>query len=261
MLRSLKGFERYTVRASDGDIGVVVDFYLGDEHWVVRYLVVETDAIFENHQVLISPISFRKADWSSHRFHVGLTKAKVQSSPSVETDKPVSRQFEWDYIRYYGYPNYWGQSGLWGSEAHPNLLAEAKWSNEPIEYYAKPNDIHLRSASELRGYHVQGNDGEIGHIEDFIVDDETWEVRYLVIDTSNWWFGSKVLVSPHWASRVSWGEGNVYVDLSRESIRNSPEWKPTAAINREYEMRLYDYFGRPAYWEQTHGDEAPPLAK
>ena len=110
-------------------------------------------------------------------------------------------------------------------------------------------DVHLRSAQEVRGYHIQGSDEAIGHVEDFIVDDETWEVRYLVIDTSNWWFGKKVLVAPHWASRISWEERKVYVDLSRQAIKNSPEWNATAAVNREYEARLYDYYGRPVYWD------------
>jgi hypothetical protein len=100
----------------------------------------------------------------------------------------------------------------------------------------------------VRGYHIQGKDEAIGHIDDFIVDDETWEVRYLVIDTKNWWFGKKVLVSPHWANRISWLEKTVYVDMSRQAIKDCPEWNPDAGVNREYEARLYDYYGRPVYW-------------
>ena len=88
----------------------------------------------------------------------------------------------------------------------------------------------------------------MGHVHDFIIDDETWEVRYLVIDTSNWWPDKKVLVSPDWANRVSWAEGEVSVEMPRQKIKNSPEWNPSAPINREYEARLYDYYGRPVYW-------------
>lgn len=242
MLRSLKDLERYTVSATDGDIGNVVDFFLDDEHWAVRYLVVETGALFERREVLISPISFRRVEWSGCRFHLELDKLKVQSSPSVETDKPVSRQYEWDYLSYYGYPHYWGQSGIWGTGIDPGLLATAKWRNASLDQANKPHDVHLRSAGEIRGYHVHGSDEEIGHIGDFVVDDETWEVRYLVIATSNWWFGKKVLVAPHWATRISWAEGTVTLGLSREAIRNSPEWKPIAGIDREYEARLSAYF-------------------
>ena len=260
MLRSLKDLEHYTVSATDGDIGTVVNFLLDEESWTVRYLVVEAGGFFDGRRVLITPISFRQAEWSTHRFHVALTMEKVKNSPSVDTDQAVSRQHERDYFGYYGYPYYWGYSGLWGVGAYPGLLAlggrnDLRAENEPTGH------AHLRSAAELRGYHVQGSDDAIGHVDDFIVDDETWEVRYLVIDTSNWWFGKKVLVAPRWAKQVSWGKREVHVDMSRQAIKTSPEWDPAAAVNREYEARLYDYYGRPVYWsagERPLGSQPPP---
>ena len=176
---------------------------------------------------------------------------KVKNSPTVDVDKPVSRQHEGDYYKYYGYPQYWGASGIWGIGAYPGVLATGMWNAAPAPagHSDESGDVHLRSAKEVRGYHVQGSDDAIGHVEDFVVDDETWEVRYLVVDTSNWWFGKSVLVAPHWASRVSWNEEKVYVDLSRQEITNSPGWSANAAINREYEARLYGYYGRPVYWD------------
>jgi hypothetical protein len=182
---------------------------------------------------------------------VALTKDKIKKSPSVNVDEPVSRQHERDFHRYYGYSPYWGNSGLWGMGAYPGLLAAGRWNVAPGDHAEETGDVHLRSASEVRGYHIQGSDAAIGHVEDFVVDDENWQVRYLVIDTSNWWFGKKVLVAPHWARRISWDEKTVYVDMSREAIKQSPEWQPTAPINREYETRLYDYHGRPVYWDTS----------
>jgi sporulation protein YlmC with PRC-barrel domain len=258
MLRSLKDLERYTVSATDGDIGSVVNFLLDDERWVVRYLVVETGDFFNERRVLISPISFRQAEWSTQRFHLALTRDKVKHSPSVDVDKPVSRQHERVYYRYYGYPYYWGQSGPWGMGYYPSVLATGSWDEVPAEHSEKSVDVHLRSAIDVRGYHIQGSDEAIGHVDDFIVDDETWQVRYLVIDTSNWWFGKKVLVAPHWANRISWEESKVYVDMSRQAIKNSPEWNPAAAINREYEARLYDYYGRPVYWDSSDQPAGSP---
>ncbi len=249
MLRSLKDLERYTVSATDGDIGSVVNFLLDDKHWTVRYLVVDTGSFLEGRRVLISPISFRQVDWSTHRFHLALTKEKVKNSPSVDAEKPVSRQHEHEYYRYFGYTPYWGYSGIWGMGTFPGLLGAGRRTEPPAPPSEKVSgDVHLRSVAEIRGYHIQGSDDAIGHVADFVVDDETWEVRYLVVDTSNWWFGKKVLVAPHWASRVSYDESKVFVDLSRQKIKNSPEWDATVAINREYEARLYDYYGRPMYW-------------
>ena len=252
MLRSLKDLERYTVSATDGDIGSVEDFFLDDEQWTIRYLVVDTVKFLDGREVLISPISFRQAEWSTHRFHLALTMAAIENCPSVDMDKPVSRQHEQDFNQYYGYPPYWGYSGVWGVGSSPALLAirtgEVAAARATEKSEERSYDVHLRSTNEVRGYDIQGTDEAIGHVEDFIVDDETWEVRYLVIDTSNWWFGKKVLVAPKWASRISWEEKVVHVEMSRESIKNSPVFDPSLVINREYETHLYAYFGRPAYW-------------
>jgi hypothetical protein len=250
MLRSLKDLERYKVSASDGDIGSVVNFLLDDERWAIRYLVVDTGGLFSGRRVLISPISFGTADWSTQRFQVALTMDKVKNSPNIDLDKPVSRQHERDYSGYYGYPYYWGYGAIWGMGPNPTMLATGKW-DEPIAERADTGDVHLRSVNEVRGYHIQGTDDAIGHVEDFIVDDHTWEVRYLVIDTSNWWFGNKVLIAPRWADSVSWYERKVHVAMTRQAIKDSPLWNASSAVERDFEARLYDYYGRPFYWKTT----------
>lgn len=262
MQRSLKDLEGYAVSAVDGEIGRVVDFLLDDAHWAVRYLVVEPAESVHGHRVLISPIAFRDVTWETRRFHVALTIDQVRSSPALDTDKPVSRQHEREHNRYYGYPPYWNSGAIWGFGMYPSLLAGAGWTDAPVEQdEPATGDAHLRSASELRGYHVQGTDDAIGHVADFIADDTTWGIHYLVVDTSNWWFGKKVLVAPQWAHRVSWPTRNVYVDMTREAIKNSPEWDGAAGVNRQYEQRLYDYYGRPVYWgADGHPDEAQPAA-
>jgi hypothetical protein len=251
MLRSLKDLESYTVHATDGDIGKVTDFLFDDHHWTTRYLVTDTGGFWQGpNQVLISPISFQQADWATRLFHVALTRDKVKNSPSVDLDKPVSRQYERDYAQYYGWAYYWGfgESAAWGAGPYPMALAKSPVDQPEWQTTAESGDPHLRSAKEVAGYHVSGSDGEIGHIADFIVDDESWTVRYLVIDTSNWWFGKKVLVAPQWAQKISWAKNMVYVNLTKDAIMNSPVWNPEALINREFEQRLYDYYGRPAYW-------------
>lgn len=253
MLRSLKDLESYKVSATDGDIGRVTDFLFDDRHWTIRYLVTDTSGFWEEqHTVLVSPISFRQVDWTTRLFHVGLTQAKLKGSPSVDLSGPVSRQYERDYFHYYEWPYYWGYGGIWGMDSYPFALAKAALKHEEPLAQDTLSDPHLRSAQTVAGYRVRGSDGEIGHILDFIVDDETWTIRYLVIDTSNWWFGKKVLVAPYWAQEVSWAKNLVYLNLTMEAIKSSPTWNPAAPVNREYEERLYDYYGRPVYW--TRGD-------
>jgi len=259
MLRSLKKLESYNVSAVDGGVGKVSDFLFDDQHFTIRYLVTTTGGFWEGpNRVLISPISFRSVDWETRLFHIGLTQDKVKHSPSVDLDKPVSRQYERGYSQYYGWPYYWGFENVWawGVAECPSALADSSITGASKRTEDAHNDPHLQSAKAVVGYHVQGSDGEIGHIADFIVDDQTWTIRYLIIDTSNWWLGRKVLVAPRWAQEISWEKHMVYIDLSREAIRNSPTWSPEALVEREYEERLYNHYGRPAYWHR--GDAKQP---
>jgi hypothetical protein len=106
----------------------------------------------------------------------------------------------------------------------------------------------LRSVAEVNGYYIQATDGDLGHVEDFVIETETWTIRYLVIDTRKWWSGKKVLVSPLWVERIDWPQSKVFIGMSREMIKNSPEFDPSAPVNRAYEERLFDYYGRPKYW-------------
>jgi hypothetical protein len=171
--------------------------------------VVDTVEFLDGRQVLISPISFRQVEWSTRRFHLALTMAKIEKCPSTDMHQPVSRQHEEDLNQYYGYPSYWAYSGLWGMGSNPAMIAAKREKvaaaravalSEKLSY-----DTHLRSTKELRKYHLQGSDDAIGHVEDFIVDDVTWEVLYLVVNTSNWWLGKKVLIAPRWASLTTIG--------------------------------------------------------
>ena len=268
MLRSMKDLGQYAIGATDGPIGQVKDFYFDDEAWVIRYLVVETGSWLSSRKVLISPMSIRQPDWAGKLLPVAITRAQVENSPDIDTDKPVSRQHELEYLGYYGYPYYWGGEGLWGEGMSPYALmpldpavdkAERRLDEEAMaraeREHQRNDDPHLRSCQAVVGYHIHASDGEIGHVSGLLVDEATWAIRYLVVDTSNWWMGKQILLSPHWVERISWAENLVFLTLPREAIKNSPEWKPDQLVNREYEVRLYDYYGRPAYWADAGKDD------
>jgi sporulation protein YlmC with PRC-barrel domain len=244
MLRNLKKLEGYKVRATDGDLGKVVDFLLDDDRWTVRYLVVDTGGIFSGRQVLISPISFQDVDHSAERIHLALTMDKIKNSPSIDLDKPVSRQHERDYYGYYGYPFYWGYGGLWGAGYYPGSMVTAPYDRAVQPPGEPASDVHLRSARELTGYHIEGTDGSVGHVEDFKVDDESWALRYMVVETSNWWVGKSVRISPEWTSRVSWLDRKIYLGMTRAEIKASPVWAVDDPINPPFEERLYRHYGR-----------------
>jgi hypothetical protein len=108
---NLKGFE---IRATDGELGTMGEFYFDDDTWAIRYLTVETGGWLGGREVLISPISVAYTDWQTKRLNVALTKKQVENSPDIDTHRPVSRQQEAAYLRYDGSPYYWGGPYLWG---------------------------------------------------------------------------------------------------------------------------------------------------
>jgi len=243
MLRSIAKLKLYTVQAVDGSVGKVKDFYFDDENWTIRYLVANTGTWLSRQDALISPEALKQPDWEEHSFPVKLSQAEVSQSPDVDTTKPISRQQESEVLSYYHWPVYWTPGGLLAArDARRIATLEENRDDQPEEDNA---DSHLRSVNEVTGYHIRARDGEIGHVEDFITDDQRWEINYLVIDTRNWLPGRKVLVSPSWIKQVSWPGRQVHIDLSQETIKNSPEYDPATPINKDYEERLYDFYSRP----------------
>ena len=263
MLRSTKEMDGYDVAAIDGDIGQVKDFYFDDATWVVRYLIVDTGSWLSSRKVLISPISIEQINGPERTLPVKITRDQVKGSPEIDTDKPVSRQHEERYLGYYGYPFYWGGIGLWGEGMNPimampglpGFVSSSKDDAEGHRVIAKAraaahrdDDPHLRSCNAVAGYHVHANDGEIGHVEGMLIDDETWSVRYLIVNTSNWWLGHSVLVAPQWIKHMSWTDATVSVDMSLEAIKRAPPYDPLEVLLRQKEIDTYQHHGRSAYW-------------
>jgi uncharacterized protein YrrD len=245
MLIKAKTVQGYTLDSYDGEFGKVLEFYFDDRHWTVRYLVADTGSWLADRQVLISPYALVEVVKEAEHITVNLSRKQIEDSPCLASDKPVSLQYEEDYNSYYDWPTYWAGPFLWG--AYPYIVRDGNTLREsrPDE---KKWDPHLRSTQEVTGYHIQAADGEIGHVEDFIIDDETWAIRYLVVDTENWLPGKKVLVSPHWIKNVSWGESKVFVTLSRDIIKRSPEYTDGFLLTREYEAGLHKHYNRKGYW-------------
>jgi len=262
MLTNTTHLKNLVIRATDGDLGTVDDFYFDDDTWAIRYLTVETGGWLGGRPVLISPFSIIRTDWEARRVDVALTKKQVENSPNIDTHLPVSRQHEAAYLGYYGYPYYWDGPYMWGPAFYPTNVAiptTASMDALAARTGREWTDSHLRSREEVTGYHIDASDGEIGHVDGFVVDDEAWAIRYIEVATRNWWPGKKVLISPAWIERVSWTDSKVYVGLSREAIKNGPEYVESKPITREYENQLYVHYGRPPYWLHV-GERASGLS-
>jgi uncharacterized protein YrrD len=209
------------VLALDGDIGAVRDFYFDEDTWTVRHVIVETGKWLHGRSVLLSLWALHAPDWEQCRIPVKLTRKQVRHSPGIDTHRPVSRKMEAASLSYYGYPLYWGGPALWGLVPAPGLTAAAP-PPSPLLPPEQGDDSHLRSCREVTGYHIRARDGEIGHIDDFFIDPDTWAIEHLLIDTSNWIGGRSVLVSPTSVQRVSWLERIVELSISRDAVARSP---------------------------------------
>jgi hypothetical protein len=252
----LKGL---VIRAADGELGTVDQLYFDDETWAIRYLTVDTGGWLGGRHVLISPMSIAPTDWPARRLDVALTKKQVEKSPDINAHLPVSWKQEAAFFAYYGYPYYWGGPYLWGASFYPAGLAmptTAARAAMADSVWNESTDSHLRSSDAVTGYHIEATDGEIGHVDGFLVDDEAWAIRYIEVATRNWWPGKKVLISPAWIERVSWANSKVYVGVTRGAIKDGPEYAKSMPITREYENRLYCHYGLPPYWLQEGEHES-----
>ncbi len=264
MLRSMNDLEDYAIHATDGIIGHVKDFYFDDQAWVIRYLVVETGAWLSSRKVLISPVAIGRPNWTEKTLPVSITKEQVKNSPDIDTEKPVSRQHEIQYAGYYGYPYYWGGAGIWGMGAYPYMMMPGyaggvsipqSVQSEAEKTYAQAeavrhqdDDPHLRSCKAVTSYSIQATDGDIGHVQGLLVEEETWAIRYIVVDTSNWWLGHKVIIAPQWIQNVGWAEAAVSVSLTRQAVKDAPPYDSAVQLDREQETGIYKHYGRPGYW-------------
>ncbi len=229
MLQSIKQLCGHKLGASDGDIGHVKDFYFDDQSWVIRYLVADTGTWLPGRQVLLSPHAFGGLDRTGRILRVNLTRKQIADSPPIEGHKPVSRQYEEDYHRYYGWPFYWLGDGLWGMSGFPILESPANpfaGERDPASLSkAKNPDAHLRSAQAVKGYHLQASDGIIGHVDDFVMDSRSWAIVQLVIKTGHRFTGKEVLIPVGTVDRISYDDSTVYVNLTRDAVERSPEPK------------------------------------
>lgn len=255
--RSVTELRGYSIRATDGDIGSVHDFYFDDQGWSIRYLVVESGNWLVERQVLINPVALGQPDLEGKSFPVDLTRQQVEESPPISKHQPVSRQMEEQLHQYYGWHPFW-RGGLspigLGAAAVAQVIKESEQKESQQEAGTK-EDPHLRSTQEVIGYEVRGRDGVVGKIDDFIVDDDHWRIRHLVVEIGSWLSGKLVIVSPMWIQEVDWKNETVSLDFSHQVFEDAPEFDPSYPINREYEVKLYDYYGRPV--ESSYEKDSP----
>jgi len=248
MLRSIHSIIGSTISATDGEIGKVKDFYFDDETLKVKYLAVETGNWLLSRQVLISPVALSNTDWNSKTFPVNLTKEQIKHSPDIDAEKPVSIQQEEELHNHYAWP--FDQesgvgfmtTGMVGGVVAPGIPFDEQISEEihKTERHTKGNR-HLRSYKQVTNYTVHATDGDLGEVYDMLVDTDAWTIQFIAIETGTWYSGKKIVTSARNVNKIEWESSSVYVNQTKDSLKNSLEFDNSQGITEELERKLQNY--------------------
>ena len=251
MLLGTSRIENSKITAADGTIGKVQTFLFDEEQWVLRFIVAKYGFLFLGGETLISPVSVTGTVGDGDELEVSLTREQIKDAPSADLARPISRRKEEQFHRYYQIPVYWGGAGLWGSAMTPmeqgTVTYEPEAEPEPIG--ASEDEYHLRSTREVEGYRAEATDEKVGTVSGFLIEDTTWAVRYLRIDSKDEIGGGTLYISPHWVREISWIERKLVLDMSHERLTEVPTVGVSGTLTREDEEKLHDFFGRPRYWK------------
>ena len=253
MFRNMRDLEHFRLAAEDGEIGQVADIYFDDDCWAARYVVVATGSWLFGKKVLISPNAVEAIRWEKQCIKMKLSMEQIKNSPDIDTDRPISRQQEAEYHLYYNFPPYWGGVALWGRYGEPGAepdAADGKQAEDDRKHGGRW-DSHLRSAHEVRGYRIMAIDGQVGHVDNFLMDTDTWAIRYLVVNTGKWLKKHEVLVTPKLVDQVIWAEAQININASRDLIEGAPLYEEAAQVDRDYEQALFAHYTTHPYWDDT----------
>jgi len=232
MQRNIKSLIGFSLEANDGEIGKVDEFYFDDSTWDIRYIILKTGGWLFGRKVLIAPQAVEKIDWDKSNFAVNLTKEKIENSPDIDTDKPVSRQQEISLYGHYDWQRYGGSGFYAGASAPflntPIIIDETVTGEADSNDDRKEENVHLRSTDTVISYHIYATDGEIGHVNDFIINTATWQLLYLVVDTHNFFGGKKVLIPLEEVIEIQWSASKVMVNLTMASIKDADAFNESA---------------------------------
>lgn len=259
MLNSLKAMQSSDIQASDGRIGHVKDFYFDDHSWTLRYVVADTGNWLPGRLVLLSPESLQAIDASKQSARFDLTTEQIESSPTIETNAPVSRKHEAELARHYGWPTYWSPMAF-PAVGYAPIGVAPRAEAAPVDQTppSEPQGPQLRSFDEVRGYGIRATDDEFGQLEDLLVEVETQRLRYMVVDTRKWLPGKTVLAGVHWINEIDWMSRQILLSVTKDQVKEAPSYDESEAITREMEVELHEHYGLPAYWdkESPHNAES-----
>jgi hypothetical protein len=233
MLYSINNLLGYSVEATDGSIGKIDDFYFDDQTWGLRYLVVDVSTWLFGRKVLLAPQVIVMP--FEHSLVVRVTKQQVKESPDINTKNPFSRQHEKEIHQHFGWP--FPVEGMPG--AMPPPIIPPLTENETVAELEKGYDRHLRSTNWVNGYDIRTLDGFYGIVDDFVIDDEPWQLRFVVGISG---LEVKNLVPVSEISQISWPEKTALLNLTMDAMHRFPVFDPEQHLKHSYGYVLGQYF-------------------
>lgn len=244
MKHSLKNLKGYSVETADGMKGKIKDFLFDEDTWAVRYIDADFGNLFKDKRIILPVDVIIETSWKHHRFTLNISKEKIEKSPSPQDKPTVSREYEKQLVKYYGFPFYWSTGGI--VPAPPGSYYPVRPLNVPQNKISEKDlNTKLRSFREVEGYQIRAIDDTLGHVEDIMIDDTDWQLVYLIIDTSNWLpWSKKVMLAINWLEEISYVKGEVKINLNTDTIKSAPDFDTNQPIEMAYERALSDYYQR-----------------
>ncbi|MFG6120272.1 PRC-barrel domain-containing protein [Thalassobacillus sp. B23F22_16] len=261
MLYFASTLKNYNIQAKDGELGKVKDLYFDDRKWTVRYLVADTRKWLPGKKVVVSPSGVKAVDTEEQVIHVENNKEDIRNNAALEEKQDFSYEKEMELSDTFGWKQYWTGEFLWGGYLtpmdpmeEPARAAEPQTTKEPpINDNVHGRNDKLRSTENIKGEFkhgvVHGENGKIGYIKDITIDEDTWRIRYLLVDTSEWSTKERVLLSPDWLQSVDWLANDFYIDLKLETIEEGPNYEKDQRVTKEFEEIIYQKYRKEPYWQ------------
>jgi sporulation protein YlmC with PRC-barrel domain len=242
MKRSIKNLKDYKLIANDGTDGKVKDFLFDEEAWIVRYLHGDFGNWLKSKKVLIPRAFLENPDWKEETFPVEVNKKMIEEGPGIDEHMPVSREYEAELMKYYNLDPYWPYT--YSAPAGGSMFFPPRPLGVPPKAMdEKDVETNLRSFKEVKGYHIKTKEERLGHVDDMILDDDDWQIVYLVVEFTRWLSSNKkVLISVEWLEEISYIDQEITISMTPEKLKRAPEYNPEVDLSPEEEKKLYDFY-------------------
>jgi sporulation protein YlmC with PRC-barrel domain len=256
MLRSCKSLEGYSLNASDGEIGHLKTIHFNDEDWSVKYLVVDIGSFWNEKKVLVLPNASYQFSWIEQNISVKLTRNQIKEALPYSSDLPVSDQHE--LINKLNFKSLY-LIEPWSGSFLPLWFPDLKAGQALQNIVQEIGDKDLRCAKTITGYQVVLKDKEFGKVEDFILDCNEWIIRDIVIDANHILHSNKKIIPVSKIKVFDTDNQKIELELSSHELLDYTDYNEHQAVNREYVIKFYDYYGRLKYTDKVSYEDYKKL--